>query len=56
MKYTDKQKEHIRHTFDSYCKKAIRYRAITLYREIAKYAERNVSFEDIPNDYFSECG
>lgn len=56
LKYADEQKEHIRHCFDYYCKKTIRYQAITLYRESAKYAARNVSFEDIPNDYFSECG
>ncbi len=55
MKYTDKQKEHIRHCFDSYCKKTIWYQAINLYRANAKYAERNVSFEEILNDYFSEC-
>lgn len=54
MNYTDEQKEHIRHCFDSYCKKTIRYQAINLYWESAKYAERNVSFEDIPNDYFLE--
>ncbi len=52
MKYTDEQKEHIRHCFDYYCKKTIRYQAINLYRESSKYAECNVSFEDIPNDYF----
>ena len=32
------------------------YQAINLYRESCKYAERNVSFEEILNDYFSECG
>ena len=56
MNYTDEQKERIRHCFDSYCKKTIRYQAINLYRANAKYAERNVSFEEILNDYFSECG
>lgn len=56
MKYTDEQKERIRHCFDCYCKKTIRYQAINLYRENAKYAERNVSYEKIWNDYFSECG
>lgn len=56
MKYTNEQKEHIRHCFDSYCKKTIRYQAITLYQESAKYAEHNVSFEEILNEYFSECG
>lgn len=56
MKYTDEQKEHIRHCFDYYCKKTIRYQAITLYRESTKYAERNVSYEKIWNEYFSECG
>ena len=56
MKYTDEQKEHIRHCFDYYCKKTIRYQAINLYRESSKYAECNVSFEEIWNEYFSECG
>ena len=56
MKYTDEQKERIRHCFDSFCKKTIRYQAINLYRENSKYTERNISFEEIPNDYFSECG
>lgn len=56
MRYTNEQKERIRHCFDSYCKKAIRYQAINLYRENSGYAEHNVSFEEIPNDYFSECG
>lgn len=40
MNYTDEQKEHIRHTFDYYCKKTIRYQAISLYQESSKYAER----------------
>ena len=56
MNYTDEQKEHIRHYFDSFCKKTIRYQAINLYRENGKYAERNVSFEEILNEYFLECG
>lgn len=56
MKYTDEQKERIRHCFDSFCKKVIRYQAINLFRESGRYAERNVSFEEILNDYFSECG
>ena len=56
MKYTDEQKEHIRHCFDYYCKKTIQYQAINLYRESSKYADRNVSFDEILNDYFSECG
>ncbi|WP_249311867.1 sigma-70 family RNA polymerase sigma factor [Congzhengia minquanensis] len=56
MKYTDEQKEHIRHCFDSFCKKVIRYQAINLYRGNSKYIERNVSFEEILNDYFLECG
>lgn len=56
MKYTDEQKEHIRHCFDSFCKKTIHYQAINLYRKSSKYAERNISFEEILNKYFSECG
>lgn len=56
MKYTDEQKEHIRHCFDSFCKKTIRYQAINLYRESSKYAERNVSFEEILNESFLEYG
>ena len=56
MNYTDEQKEHIRHCFDSYCKKTIRYQAINLYRENSKYTEHYGSFEKILNEYFSECG
>lgn len=44
MNYTDEQKARVRHCFDSYCRKTIRYQAINLYRANAKYAERNVSF------------
>lgn len=44
MKYTDQEKEHIRHCLDSYCKKTIGYQTITLYRESAKYAEGNILF------------
>lgn len=56
MKYTDEQKEHIRHCFDSFCKKTIRYQAINLYRESDKYSKHHISFEEISNDYFSDCG
>lgn len=55
MKYTVEKKKHIRYCFDSFCKKTIRYQAINLYRESSKYAERNVSFEEIPNDYFQSA-
>lgn len=34
----------------------IRYQAINLHRESGRYAEHNVSFDEILNDYFAECG
>ena len=49
MKYTDEQKEHIRHCFDSFCKKVIRYQAINLYRGNSKYIAFGYIFS--VNDY-----
>lgn len=39
--------EHIRHTFDSYCKKVLRYKARTCHRRIQKQAEREATFSEL---------
>ena len=36
--------EHIRHSFDSYCKKVLKNKAIDLQRRIARRGEREVAF------------
>lgn len=57
MTYTDKQKEHIEHTFDGYCKKVIRNTAYNIYRANKQKLNHEVSFEKIyveHNQQFSE--
>jgi RNA polymerase sigma factor (sigma-70 family) len=39
--------EHIRHTFDSYCKKMLKYAARTYYGKLQKSAGRETSFSDL---------
>ena len=46
--------EHIRHTFDSYCKKVLRYKARTCYSRIQEQAEREVSFSELSARELSE--
>jgi len=46
MKPHDRE-EHIQHTFDSYCKKILRYKARTCYNRIQAQAEREVSFSEL---------
>jgi RNA polymerase sigma factor (sigma-70 family) len=39
--------EHIRHTFDSYCKKMLKYAARTYYGKLREGAGRETSFSDL---------
>ena len=55
MKYTDEQKEHIIHCFDSFCKTVIRYKAYSLHDIHKRDNARYISFESIA-DYISEYG
>lgn len=40
MEYTSKQKEHLIHCFDSFCKTAIHHCAMNLYRERDRQIKR----------------
>lgn len=39
--------EHIRHSFDSYCKKVLKYKAVDLQRQIQRRGEHEVSFSEL---------
>ena len=56
MKYTNKQKEHIAHCFDSFCKTVIRHCAMNLYRERDKQIKRNIAIDKIYAEYSEQCG
>lgn len=42
--------EHVRHTFDAYCKKVIRNRARDIFRELERQTEREVSLSEFPDN------
>ena len=56
MKYTDKQREHIIHSFDLFCKRVIRNKAYEIYNKNKRDIERFISFDKVCNEYLSECG
>ena len=48
------QEEHIRHTFDSYCKKVLRYKARTCYSKMQAQAEREITFSALSSQELAE--
>ena len=46
--------EHIRHTFDSYCKKVLRYKARTCYSKMQAQAEREITFSALSAQELAE--
>ena len=46
--------EHIRHSFDSYCKKVLKYKARTCYSRIQSQAEREVTFSELSAQELAE--
>ena len=56
MEYTSKQKEHITHCFDSFCKTVIRHCAMNLYRERDRQIKRTIVFDEIYTEYSEQCG
>ena len=42
--------EHIRHTFDSFCKKILKYKARDYYRKMKRRGEHEVSFSELSED------
>ncbi|MDD3192235.1 MAG: sigma-70 family RNA polymerase sigma factor, partial [Oscillospiraceae bacterium] len=49
MTYTDKQREHIQHTFNAFCKTTLRYETINACCDLQRKRKREVSL-----DYLSE--
>jgi RNA polymerase sigma factor (sigma-70 family) len=41
--------EHIRHTFDAYCKKVLKYAARDIYRQLARQAGREIPLSELPD-------
>ncbi len=46
----DRHDEHKQHTFDSFCKKVLKYEAYNGYREIARRQKYEVSFSELPEE------
>jgi RNA polymerase sigma factor (sigma-70 family) len=44
---TQNHKEHIQHTFDSYCKKVLKRKALDIHREARRRREREVVFSEL---------
>ena len=51
MEFTSKDKERIRHQFDAFCKKVVKYEARSIYLQQARLVEQEISLFD-----FSETG
>lgn len=47
---TDRHKEHKQHTFDSFCKQAIKYEALNAYRQIRYRRNREISLSELPEE------
>ena len=56
MNYTEKEKEHLIHSFDLFCKRVIKNKAYEIYNRNKRYNERFVSLDKVYNEYLSECG
>jgi len=48
VEFTSKDIERIRHQFDAFCKKVVKYEARSIYRQQARLAEHEVSLFDFP--------
>ena len=48
VEFTSKDKERIRHQFDAFCKKVVKYEARSIYRQQARLADHEVSLFDFP--------
>ena len=50
MEFTSRDKERIRHQFDAFCKKVLRCEARTIYRQIARLADYEISLTEFYED------
>jgi RNA polymerase sigma factor (sigma-70 family) len=48
MGFTPERKESIRHCFDAFCKKTVKFKARNLYHERRRQRERESNFSDLP--------
>lgn len=46
----DRHYEHKQHTFDSYCKKAIKHEALNAYRQIRYRQKCEITFSELPEE------
>ena len=46
----DRHEEHKQHTFDSFCKKVLKYEAYNGYREIRRRRKYEISFSELPDE------
>ena len=45
-----RHQEHKQHTFDCFCKQALKYEAYNIYREIRCRQQREVNFSELPEE------
>ena len=45
-----RHQEHKQHTFDCFCKRALKYEAYNIYREIRRRQQREVNFSELPEE------
>ncbi len=45
--------EHIRHQFDAFCKKVLKFKARDIYRQYARQAAQEISFSEVPDTQLS---
>lgn len=46
--------EHIQHTFDSFCKKILKYKARDYFKKLKQQAEREISFSELSEQDFAK--
>jgi RNA polymerase sigma factor (sigma-70 family) len=47
MEFTSEREESIRHCFDAFCKKTVKFKARNLYHERSRRREREIGFADL---------
>ena len=50
----DRHKEHKQHTFDSFCKRAIKYEALNAYRQIRYRRNCEISLSELPEEIMEQ--
>ena len=50
----ERYKEHKQHTFDSFCKKVLKYEAYNSYREIGRRQAHEITFSELPEEAMNQ--